>query len=308
VIGLLNGRIYYHHRKTIMTSFLTNNIKTYLWLWQGQEVHITYELRGHGQSLLLLPAFSTVCSRTEVGELAQRLASKFQTIALDWPGFGDSDRPKLNYAPTLYQQFLQDFVRDCVPQGGILLAAGHSAGYALQVMKDLPRHFDRLILVSPTWRGPLPTMMKGQKPWFATLRGLVRTPILGQGLYRLNTTKGFLRMMYSRHVYADSQKITAELIDRKQQITQQPGARYAPVAFVTGGLDPVVDRASFQALWPLQPLLLIIGADSPPKSLGEMQSMAGLPGVTAITLPGTLGIHEENAAAVATAILQQLDA
>jgi pimeloyl-ACP methyl ester carboxylesterase len=288
------------------SSLITNEIKTYLWLWQGREVRVTYEVQGHGQSLLLLPAFSTVCSRTEVAELAQRLASKFQTIALDWPGFGDSDRPKLNYAPALYQQFLQDFVRDCVPEGGILLAAGHSAGYALQVMKDLPQHFDRLILVSPTWRGPLPTMMKGQKPWFATLRGLVRTPILGQGLYRLNTTKGFLRMMYSRHVYADPQKITAELIDRKQQISQQPGARYAPVAFVTGGLDPVVDRASFQALWPPQPILLIIGADSPPKSLGEMQSMAELPQVTTITLPGTLGIHEENAAAVAAEILQQL--
>ncbi len=281
-------------------------IKTYDWTWQGQSIRTTYEVGGSGQPLLLLPAFSTVSSRTEVMEVARLLVDEYQTIALDWPGFGDSDRAKLNYAPDLYQQFLQDFLRDCCPQPVILLAAGHSAGYALQAIQHQPSACQRLILVAPTWRGPLPTMLDGQRPWFQLLQNLVRTPLLGQFLYQLNTTKGFLRMMYGRHVYADPANITAELIDRKQRITQQPGARFGPVAFVTGGLDPVVDRASchqlFQGL--NLPILVIIGADSPPKSLGEMQAMAALPGVTGQTLPGTLGMSEESAALVATAIHQ----
>jgi hypothetical protein len=52
------------------------------------------------------------------------------------------------------------------------------------------------------------------------------------------------------------------------------------------------------------PILVLIGADSPPKSLGEMQSMAELPGVTSRTLSGTLGMSEESAHLVAAEILQ----
>jgi pimeloyl-ACP methyl ester carboxylesterase len=292
-----------------MTSTIPNTqIKAYDWTWQGQSIRATYEVGGSGQPLLLLPAFSTVSSRTEVMEVARLLADAYQTIALDWPGFGDSDRAKLNYAPNLYQQFLQDFLRDCCPQPVILLAAGHSAGYALQAIQHQPSACQRLILVAPTWRGPLPTMLQGQRPWFQLLRDLVNTPILGQFLYQLNTTKGFLRMMYGRHVYANPANITPELIDRKQQISQQPGARFGPVAFVTGGLDPVVDRASFHQLFQglSLPILVLIGAASPPKSLGEMQAMAELPSVTSQTLPGTLGMSEESAALVATAIRQWL--
>jgi pimeloyl-ACP methyl ester carboxylesterase len=283
-----------------------NAIKTYDWNWQGRTVHVTYEVGGSGRPLLLLPAFSTVCSRSEVAEIARLLADRYQTIALDWPGFGDSERPKLDYGPALYQQFLADFLRDCLSAPAAILVAGHGAGYALHVMQQRPEVCDRLILVAPTWRGPLPTMLQGQKSWFQLVRNLVRTPVLGQFLYQLNTTKGFLSMMYRRHVYADQAKITAELIDRKQQLAQRPGARFGPVAFVTGGLDPVVDRASFQQLFQGLniPVLVMIGADSPPKSLGEMQAIATLPAVESQVLPGTLGLSEESAELVAAAIRQ----
>ena len=82
---------------------------------------------------------------------------------------------------------------------------------------------------------------------------------------------------------------------RKRQLTQQPGARYGAGAFVTGGLDPYLDRA--EAIAHLQslhiPVLITIGENSPPKSKAEMFALAEVPGVTSVTLPGTLGMHEE---------------
>jgi pimeloyl-ACP methyl ester carboxylesterase len=298
---------------TTSTDSISNNLVdrlpksgTYNWQWQNQTIAATYDVQGAerqaSRSILLLPAFSTVCSRTEMAEIAQHLAADYQVTSLDWPGFGDSGRPRAAYSPAFYQQFLTDFVRDCLPHPISVVAAGHTAGYLLQLAQTQPEWFDRLILVAPTWRGPLPSMMSGQKPWFQLLRDLVSTPVLGQALYGVNTTKGFLEMMYRRHVYANPDSITPELIATKRQISQQPGARFAPVAFVTGGLDPVVDRASFHNLCQDLQISLIIGADSPPKSLAEMRSMAELPGVTSVTLPGTLGMHEEYAALVATEI------
>jgi pimeloyl-ACP methyl ester carboxylesterase len=294
-------------------SLMLPTTLSYLWLWQGQQLPVAYSIfpapdstnGDNRKSVLLLPAFSTVSSREEVAEIATILASAFQVTTVDFPGFGDSDRPRLQYNPELYQQFITDFITDIVPQPLIVVATGHTAGYVMKLAQQQPQLFEQIVLVAPTWRGPLPTMMKGQKPWFKIIRELVRSPFLGQALYQVNTTPSFLQMMYQRHVYATAANITPELIAHKRQITQQKGARFAPAAFITGGLDPVNERETFQFFFQnLQiPLLLIIGADCPPKSKAEMESIAQLPGITTVTLPGTLGMHEECAPQVATEIL-----
>ncbi|WP_373539892.1 alpha/beta fold hydrolase [Chamaesiphon sp.] len=268
---------------------------TYHWNWQGQTLSIAYETMGAGEPILLLPAFSTVSSRTEMSGLAAQLRSQFQVTTVDFPGFGDSARPRLDYAPPLYRQFLADFVRDILAAPVTIVAAGHAAGYALNLAATVPDRVSKLILVAPTWRGPLPTMARGQQPWLKNVRELIRTPLLGQFLYQLTTTSNFLSFMYRRHVYADASTLTPALLAQKRQITQQSGARYGAAAFVTGGLDPYLDRMS--AIADLQslniPVLVAIGQDSPPKSKAEMSALAALPNVTSCTLPGTLGMHEE---------------
>jgi pimeloyl-ACP methyl ester carboxylesterase len=275
---------------------IKSSLSKYQWNWQGQTLTIAYETDGVGAPLLLLPSFSTVSSRTEMSGLANCLSSQFQVTSLDFPGFGDSSRSKLDYAPPLYRQFLADFVRDIY--GGVpvtIIAAGHAAGYALNLAATVSDSVSKLVLVAPTWRGPLPTMAGGQKPWLKVVRELIRTPILGQFLYQLNTTPSFLSFMYRRHVYADASKLTPELLKQKRTLTQQPGARFGAGAFVTGGLDPYLDRS--EAISHLQslsiPVLVAIGESSPPKSKAEMLAMVEVNGVVSYTLPGTLGLHEE---------------
>ena len=271
-------------------------IQNYRWTWNEQPIQVVYETLGEGTPVLLLPAFSTVSTRGEMRGIAQSLSSQFQVIALDWPGFGDSDRLPLEYQSALYHQFLHDFVRDNLKSLTAIVAAGHAAGYAMQLAKNTPDSCSKIVLVAPTWRGPLPTM--GATPQVAGgVRGLVRSPIFGQVLYQMNTTSSFLRLMYGRHVYVDKSQLTPEFITNKRQITQQPGARYAPAAFVTGAIDPVQERADFLAYFqPLPaPVMVIIGEKVPPKSREEMDAIAKLPGVQSTTLPGSLGMNEEYA-------------
>ena len=101
--------------------------QSYDWKYQGKTITCAYEILGQGSPVLLLPAFSTVSSRTEMAGIAQILASQFQVIALDWLGFGESDRPPIHYNRSLYQQLLQDFVQDCCPQPLTIIAAGHAS-------------------------------------------------------------------------------------------------------------------------------------------------------------------------------------
>src|SRR5919199_412177 len=278
-------------------------VKKYLWTWEGQPLTVVYETLGEGTPVLLLPAFSTVSSRGEMGGIAKRLSSKFQVITLDWPGFGESERLPIDYRSVLYHNFLQDFVRDNLKSPTVVVAAGPSAGYAMQLVQKMPQSVSRIVLVAPTWRRPLPTMGPSQQ-LSGTVRQLVRSPIFGQALYQMNTTSSFLRLMYGRHVYVDDAKLTPDFIAHKRQITQQPGARYAPVAFVTGAIDPVGERADFLAYFqPLPvPVMVIIGEQVPPKSREEMDAIAQLPGVQSSVLPGSLGMHEEYADSVSEVI------
>ncbi len=274
-------------------------VQKYTWTWEGQPLTVTYETLGEGTPVLLLPAFSTVSTRGEMGGIAKHLSSQFQTVTLDWPGFGDSQRPALDYRSALYHQFLQDFVRDNFNSPTAVIAAGHAAGYAMQLAQKMPQSVSKVVLVAPTWRGPLPTMGVSQQV-SGSVRQLVRSPILGQVLYQMNTTSSFLRLMYGRHVYVDKAKLTPEFITHKREITQQPGARYAPAAFVTGAIDSVNERDEFLAYFqPLPvPVMIIIGEQVPPKSRQEMDAIASLPGVRSSMLPGSLGMHEEYADSV----------
>jgi pimeloyl-ACP methyl ester carboxylesterase len=224
-------------------------------------------------------------------------------MAFDWPGFGESDRPPLDYSPALYTQFLQDFVAATFETPTAIVAAGHAAGYALNLANQTA-HCRKLVLVAPTWRGPLAVM--GVPPTVRkVVKELVRTPLLGQALYGLNTQPAFLKWMYRRHVFVDEQRLTPYYIQQRHQSTQQPGARYAPAAFVTGGLDPMPSREVFlQSIELLAcPVMVVVAEQAPPASKAEMEAMVALPGVQFTRLPGTLGLAEEYGSAVAESVL-----
>lgn len=278
-------------------------VQEYLWNFENQQFRVVYETLGKGSPLLLLPSFSSVSTRLEVGELAKLLAPNFQVVALDWPGFGESSRPSLNYRPEIYQQFLEDFVKAVFNTPVTVVAAGHAATYVLQLAVKQQAAFSRIVLLAPTWRGPLPTMGASQQI-AGIVRELVRSPILGQALYKLNTTQSFLSFMYRRHVFTDAAKITPSFIEKKWQTTQQPGARFASAAFVTGNLDAVHEQSDFLELVQslTVPLMVVIGESSPPKSREEMNALVALPGVRSVVILGSLGLHEEYPAVVLEAI------
>ncbi|MEO0377238.1 MAG: alpha/beta hydrolase [Cyanobacteria bacterium P01_A01_bin.17] len=254
---------------------------------------------GSGPPVLLLPAFSTVSTRAELATLADALAAHFQVTLLDWPGFGDSDRPPLDYQPALYRAFLQAFVRDNFTQDVAVVAAGHAAGYALVLQS-----WSRIVLIAPTWRGPL-AVMGAPAAVRNGVRELVRLPLIGQALYGLNTRPGFLKWMYQRHVFVDETQLTPDYMAQRYQNTQKTGARYAPAAFVTGGLDPADERADFLGMLEQQPVpvMVIVADQAPPSSKAEMEAMTQLPDVQVAHLPGSLGMAEEFGDAIAPAIL-----
>jgi pimeloyl-ACP methyl ester carboxylesterase len=238
--------------------------------------------------------------------LQDRLGTGFATIAVDWAGFGTRPRPAIRWNRASLQAYL-DFVLDhMAPHPFATVAAGHGAGYLLDAAMRRPGLAGRLVLVAPTWRGPLPTMMGRRSVLGERIARAGDVPVLGQMLYRANVNPPMLRLMAREHVYADRAWLHGERLAGKMAVVDAHGARHASLRFVTGLLDPMDDREGFLAAARLvrDPILLIYGAGSPRKSQAEMAALGALPNIRSIVLPrGKLAVHEEEPDAVAEAIL-----
>jgi pimeloyl-ACP methyl ester carboxylesterase len=283
--------------------------QTLSWSWNGAEVVLGLTRQGTGPRALLLPALSSISTRQEMAVLQARLSERFATVSTDWPGFGDRPRPLVDWTPAIMDAFLAFALREIGPDPELIVAAGHGAGYVLRHAAQHPGCARRLVLLAPTWRGPLPTMMGGEKPWFATVRRFIDMPGVGPLLYRLNVSRPVMRHMAKGHVYADVSWLTEDHLRQKLAVTNAPGARHASVRFVTGALDPFTSRAEFLTAARVAglPTLVIYGAQTPPRSKAEIEALRAIEAVELIELPsGKLALHEEFPDAAAKAIMERL--
>jgi pimeloyl-ACP methyl ester carboxylesterase len=283
---------------------------TITWSYGDQHIELGFDQLGNGPLVLLLPALSSISTRHEMRPLQELLGREFATIAIDWPGFGDQARPHVAWTPDVYVQYLRHVLNEIARHPFATVAAGHAAGYALRAAADTPHATGRLCLIAPTWRGPLPTMMNGRRDVGERIARAAEWPVVGPLLYRLNVNRATMRMMARGHVYADPNWLNGERLARKMAVVSAPGAWSASIRFVTGLLDPLPASAAFLDTAQLvqDPILVIYGAQTPPRSKAEMQALARLAHVKLVELPvGKLAVHEEFPEAVAQQILAFTD-
>jgi pimeloyl-ACP methyl ester carboxylesterase len=274
------------------------------WTWRDETIRVGVDHRGQGPTVLMLPALSSISTRSEMRPLAEKLASIFTTIAIDWPGFGDQPRPSVAWEPDAYRAFLAHILQE-LPKPTATVAAGHAAGYLLCQAAEHPGSAGCLCLVAPTWRGPLPTMMGGRRTMFRYISRLVDLPVIGSALYRLNVNRPMIRVMGRGHVYADSAWLDERRLAEKLAVTNAPGARHASFRFVAGELDPMPTHDAFIATARLvtDRILVVYGAATPSRSKAEIEALRCLSNVQSVELPvGKLAVHEEFPGLVAEAV------
>ena len=275
-----------------MTTMASTTLE---WNWRGKAIRLGADASGDGPKVLLLPALSSISTRREMRALQERLAARYSTLAVDWPGFGEAPRPQVDWTPDAYAAFLAFVLSSVMPHPHAIVAAGHAATYVLKHAASASEPTARLVLVAPTWRGPLPTMAGGHRPFFDRLCRLVDRAAVGPLIYRLNVNPFVVQRMGAGHVYSDPAFLNEERLRQKLAVVRAPGARFASVRFVTGRLDPLASRGALLdvARRARAPILLVYGADTPPKSRAEMEALAAVPGVRTARLPrGKLAVHE----------------
>lgn len=229
---------------------------------------VFYKVRGPqgAQPVLLLHGIHLGASSFEWRKNFSELSQGFRVFAPDLPGFGLSDRPAIEYTGELYTQFVTDFAREIVQQPAMVVARGHSAAFAVGAASLDTQLFSRLVLISPSGIVQAPVADgRGadgldRQSWLleALQEPLRRVGVsaVGQVPYALLTNKPALTYLLLRQSYASREHIDPEVLEHLYATTHQYGARFAPLAFMSGKLDVDVENA-FSML--SQPVLLVWG-------------------------------------------------
>ena len=276
------------------------------WSCDGHTLSVGMDSSGAGSRVLLLPALSSISTRREMYPLLDELARSHTAITVDWPGFGDLPKPRIDWRPEIYLQFLQHLFTRVIQGPLSVISAGHAAGYILKYLAMNNTAVEKLVLLSPTWRGPLPTMMGGDRSVFSRLAKAFDPPVLGALLYGLNVNRYVVGMMARGHVYADPAWLTEPRMLNKLEITKSRGARYTSARFVTGRLDPFKSREEMlehtSAIHNI-PIMNMYSQSAPRKSRAEMAALSKLPTIHEQCMAqGKLSFYEEFPGETAEAI------
>jgi pimeloyl-ACP methyl ester carboxylesterase len=195
---------------------------------------VRFQRLGEGDPVLLLHSFGPGHDALEWRAAAEALAARFQVFAPDLPGWGSSDRPALDHDSELYIEFVIDFLNDVVRRRAVIVAAGLSAAYAVQVAVDRPELVRGLVLVAPHGidsAGDEPDLKD------AVIHRLLRLPVFGTSALNLYSSRNGIEHHLAEEVYADPGKVTAALVDQYWRGAHEAGSRAALAAYLSGYLN-----------------------------------------------------------------------
>ncbi|XP_021733842.1 uncharacterized protein LOC110700592 [Chenopodium quinoa] len=328
-----------HFRVNASTSVSSSNVsvankpstlkKNDYWQWKFSDKSINIYYEEHekegsqpSKNMLMIPTISDVSTMEEwnlvVSEILEQDVDKnFEVTLVDWPGLGNSDRPKLDYTADVMEKFLADLINSPVSpvfkpgNDLVVVGGGHAATMTVLAAKKGLVKPAAIIAVAPTWAGPLPIVFgrdTNMESRYGLLRGTLRAPALGWMMYNvLVSNENAIQSQYKSHVYADPANVTPEIVQSRYALTKKEGARYVPAAFLTGLLDPVKSREEFLDIFASMegniPVLVVSTSGAPKRSKAEMEALRGAKGVTKfVEVPGALLPQEEYPKAVAEEI------
>jgi pimeloyl-ACP methyl ester carboxylesterase len=183
-----------------------------------------------GRPLVLVHSVNAAPSAFEMSPLFDHYRSRRPVLAFELPGFGGSERPDRRYTPELFVAALSGFLRQVVGQPADLVALSLGAEFAAGAAAAVPELVASLVLLSPTGFSTrtMPGGKTGQRVY-----GVVSLPGLSQGLFAALTSRPSIRHFLSQSFVGE---VPQAMIDYAYATSHQPGARYAPLYFLSGQL------------------------------------------------------------------------
>jgi pimeloyl-ACP methyl ester carboxylesterase len=217
-----------------------------------------------GRPLVLVHSINAVASAYEMRPLYLHYRSQRPVYALDLPGFGFSDRSNRVYSVRLYTDALIDFLESQVKNGPAdVIALSLGSEFAARVAHERPDLVHSLTLISPSGFAEhgnekgLSQQASRKHNSDRLYRGLA-FPLWRQAFYDLLATPTSLKYFLKQSFVGP---VDRGLIDYGYRTAHQPGARYAPLYFVSGKLfSPDIREEIYEKI--ALPVLVLFDRDN----------------------------------------------
>ena len=212
-----------------------------------------YYVAGSGPPALLVHSINAAASAYEVRPIFERLVATRTVYAPDLPGFGISDRSDRDYRIDTYVQAVTDMLDLIAQQSGQdhvdALALSLSCEFLARAATRHPERIRTLAFVTPTGfergsgsrRGPA-----GASREVPGLRATLSVPLWRRPLYDLLVSRPSIRFFLEKTW--GSKQIDEGAFQYAYKTSHQPGAEFAPYAFVSGRLFAKDIRTIYEGL------------------------------------------------------------
>jgi pimeloyl-ACP methyl ester carboxylesterase len=145
------------------------------------------------------------------------ISEHHQVFAPDWPGYGKSDKPQMEYTTEYYVGFLGRLMDSLGLEKATLVGISMGGAVSLGFSLQLPQRVEKLVLVDSHGLG-------GEVPGGMASEALVRLPLLNKLVWA--TLKRSRRMVEwsLQSVFYDPRSVTENLVDEVYQLARKPGA------------------------------------------------------------------------------------
>jgi pimeloyl-ACP methyl ester carboxylesterase len=189
---------------------------------------------GAGRPLVLVHSINAGASSYEMKPLFEHYRGQRPVYALDLPGFGFSERSDRRYSPEMYAASVRDFLTEIVQGPADVVALSLSSEFAARAALEAPGLFHSLVLISPTGLGKEKKGDNGSNGAGSdTAYRLFSVPLWSQAFYDLLVTRPSLHYFLQKSFHGP---VDAGMENYAYLTTHQPGARFAPLHFVSGKL------------------------------------------------------------------------
>jgi len=189
-------------------------------------------------------------------------------LAPDWPGYGASEKPNVNYSIDYYEQFLNQLITSLNLSNPILCGLSMGGAVALQYALHHPQQVEKLVLLAP-WGISRSVPLSGIGKRYAKSR-------LNRLSYRLCASRWLTRYLIATTLIGDPQRITPETVDsvRAAALDKDAGK-----AFQSFQINEICDSQQIGRLLPQlpslsMPVLLVHGENDPGVPLSDAQAAA----------------------------------
>ena len=210
---------------------------------------------GSGPTVVLLHSLNAAASSMEMAPLFTKLSVDHHVVAIDWLGFGASDRPDLHYRPEIYLQVLDAVLASLDGAPPAVIALSLPCQYVAILASRSPERFGPLTFISATGVGRYPGAHRGIGIRQAA-EAVLRLPGLGTTLFRLLARRRTIDRFLDGTV-VDPASLPERYRAYAVATAHRPGADRAPVAFICGLLDAPEAATAYRRVE--VPTLLIYG-------------------------------------------------